>query len=435
MEKSNKEQILEAFDQGNVYVQLSDGHEGEYRFAFPRGKEWNPNINNEKEEAQEIAKYFDNVTVFIFTSHLEIWDEILCPKEKRSSRMYDWSPSKTNQLYVIDGEVYEKNHTCNDCKHFLKSMVGECTKDERELMPGKEVEETKKLPAFDQLMEIKRGYIKEYEFSKNVIFTRKHIEGQIDYYRYRGKKARERNHIRKNVCIGKNCLKYKTETCPKGWRGHSETDVCFLDKKTMMDILKKPLLEDFGSFKNAYWYFSQCGQGINIKDPITKRYSARLIATPAEKNGGTKANGFFLALPRYPYGYGDYHRKIRWRYSQSPQGGTTTRITKHDSFLPVKKFKKEFPGLVKEATYNEKKHEELVYAIYALYKILEITPGKSRYLYKTNSEYDISISIAGDAGRYQYGNSTGRGSGAINNLHHIFDYFDIGIKKLKEYKK
>jgi len=429
------QKIVKLFNQGKTFVQLQDGPYGEERYAFPHGAEWDTTINTTKKEAEYLSKFFDNCTILSYAKHLEVFGLLICPNSKIPQRQYDWESTLKDQSLLIDGAVYGKEKICEECVHFLKRMVGECTKDE--VKPSKNYQERLfvKKEMFDDLHELKRGYVKEYEFARSITFTASNIEEQIRYYAGKGQDAKKRNTIRRHTCIGEKCIKYHTESCPKGWREHRKTADCLLN----MEMAKNPLLQlmeqDFGSPAKAYWYFSQCNRYIDYKDPNTKRTSERLIAVPAARDGGTKAEGFFMAKPRYPYAIGDYHRVIKPRYYRG--GGTekNTRISKHEAFLPKKEYEEKYAGMVNRRAYDKKEHEDVLLAIYALYRICRITPGRSRYLYRTISEYDVSLGIDGTAGKYRYGNSTGSMSASIDSLHELADYIEIFSDDIKKEMK
>lgn len=429
---SDLQEILRAVDQGKAYAELKEGRFGGERYAFPRLKEWKPNATKKDEEAY-IKQYFDNVTIVLKKEHIEVSEGLYCEQSPELDQHYIWQQhAKSNDVYhIIDGESYAGGHLCEYCEHFMRKVIGEC-KHSKYIPAADEKKRTHPYmitDAFDDLLEVKRGYIKEYEFGDDILFTKENIREQVTYYKKKGKDAQKRNKVRREICRGKDCLKYRTDACPKGWGGFGSVDACYLGWDFLTKALKPMIQRDFGSMKKAFWYFNQCGQNISYKDPNTNRHSDRLIAVPAAKNGSTKATGFFMGRPQYPFYLGDYHRKIRWQPTSS---GDVTRMTKHEAYLSKKEYMQKYPGLVVNEPYKKKEHEELVYTIYALYRIKHVTPGKPQYIIGAMQEYDIALGMHKNQILYKYGNSTGTIAVAITNFKELMDYVSMNKTEIKK---
>jgi hypothetical protein len=314
---------------------------------------------------------------------------------------------KKEVFYIEDGVIKDNGGMCDHCEYFLKNLVGECNVKMFKRMSEWKMQPFRKTDLFGMLIEIKKGYVKERDFSKNVLFTKKNITENIDVFKKRGGKAKGRNKIRREICIEKKCVKYRSAICRKGWQDYKTINECFVDKE-MIDGKLIPLIKnDFGSEKKAYWYFSQCGKNIEFKDPMTKRKSGRILSVPSNKEGGTIAEGFTMAKERYPFAIG---------------GNNESYISRED-YLRL------YQCTEDKTAYVPLKHRDALLAIYALYRIVAITPGKCRYLVNIMRSYDVSISISGEHGTYLCGNSRGTWHLNIDSYKDIFSCMDINAEK------
>lgn len=414
--------LLENVSKGTAYSELE-----RIRIAHHDYKEVFvvPNNNKMVAEAKKLAqKLFDNCTVIIENTQIYVIKRMLCSNELKSIMHYkEFTP-----IIIEHGKICQPDKTCERCKNMVKKYVGECYSDE--FVPNKQGQEGwafRTNEPFRDFVFVKPGYVKDRDFAEDVDFTRETVEKRIEEYSDRGKWRTQLNQVRKEFC--KDCVKYHTKTCQRGYNGYQKPVKCMYLKEKLIERLVAEIKVDFGSLSRAHWFFSQCGQIIQYKDPYTKRVSKRYIAVPGNRKGDLKVTGFFMSLARYPYGVGDYgNRGHRYRWRSDAQ---MKKDKKYENYISLERYMKEYKEILQKTKYEKKLHEELTCAAYLIYRYVTSTPGEQTGLgYGTT--YLIYISIIGTAHNVievGIGNSKYVSDRNVNDLRSLFDIACLSIDK------
>lgn len=374
-----------------------------------------------KRRAQQL---FDNCTMVIESTQMYVIKKMLCSNELKSIMNY----KKFTPITIERGKICHPDKTCERCKYMVKKYVGECYSND--FTPNKQGEEGWTFRTNDPFREfvfVKPGYIRDRDFSEEVDFTKENVEKRIEEYADRGKWRTQLNQVRKEFC--KDCVKYHTKTCQRGYNGYQKPVKCMYLKEKLIERLVAEIKADFGSVSRAHWFFSQCGQSIQYRDPYTKRNSKRYIAVPGNRKGDLKATGFFMSFARYPYEVGDYGsrgHKYRWR-----SDAQKAKEKKYENYISLEKYLKEYKELLQETKYRKKLHEEVTCAAYLIYKYVTSTPGEQTGLgYGTT--YLIYNSIIGtnhNVIKIGIGNSKYISDRNVNDLRALFDIACLSIDK------
>jgi hypothetical protein len=431
MENKNMTEILNSIDEGKAYSVMARCEIGRYRdyenvHVIPTMKK------TLKDAEKRIKELFDNCTAIVENDHTYILPSIPCANFLQSldqsrqfyTRVTNYGGTikyESHATIVIkNGEVCKIDSICNKCKHMVKKYVGEC--HERKFEPNKSeiTQQFMTKPTFDEFKYIKPGYIREDDFSRSIEFTKEHIKKRIEDYEARGKWRTQLNKIRTEFC--KDCIKYHTRTCQKGYSGYQHPVKCKYTEEKLKERLKAEMKQDFGSMGRAFWFFTNCGQTIQYKDKYTKRKSRRYIAIPGSNNGGYRAKGFYMSLARYPYSIGDYGtRSHRWRSDKEKE-------KRYENYISLKRYDEEFAHIKQDINYKKKLHEELIYTAYLIYKHMSASPGTQTGLgYGTS--YLMYLAITGHEVEVGIGNSKYISSVELKTLKDLFDRAYINIEK------
>jgi hypothetical protein len=414
--EKEKKKMLEAMDEGKAYSHVKkveqDTWGNEYDFYAL------PNVFKNISEIKKVIKsIFDNCTIIVRPDDILSTSEIKCQNTIKNKKIF----YENMVFHIQNGEILDEKSICNRCTKLVESLVGECSS--RNFQPEKEEYNLKNRRLNDKIKEyteIPSGYVKQKEFSNEIDFSKEHVKERMDYYSSKGQWRKKLNRTRKEVCH--DCIKYRTHTCSKGWNGIRLTSKCHFTKKEMIDKLKKECLEDFGSLGRALWYFSQCGQVIKYKDPITKRKSKRFISVPGHPDGKSEAKGFFMSFVNYPYEIGDYGER-----DYNPYRSKINTTKKHENYMSEYEYRKYFEDIVVD-TRIKKSLEELALTAYAVYRYCGSRPGQSYYM-SSYANYMTYIGINRNMVEVGLGASHWKCQSYIKDLKGLFDATVLPIEK------
>jgi len=384
-------------------------------YVFPRS------LNSIKEIEKQMLSLFRNGTVYVTKNAIFVEKEIKCPNKYNFSNN---SSKEVQKIFVIrNGKKETMKQLCKSCQYMVEELVGDCRRTEYEANDGHRYAELdfELKDEIKDYLEIKKGYIKDNDFSKSIDFSYSNVKERIAYYEKKGQWRKQLNSTRKNICA--DCVKYKTETCKKGFNGYRTPVKCHYTKDELMDRLRKECLNDFGSLGKALWFFSQCGQGITFKDPNTKRKSLRYVSVPGHPEGKLNAKGFFMAFCRYPFKIGSYgyrHQSYWWQEKKD-------KDKKYQNYLTLYEYKKKFPEKIVKTRYK-KSLEETVLTAYAIYKYCGSSPGQgygfcnySNYLtYIGINREDVEVGVGASKWSHYY---------TVKNLRDLFNKTNLNIEK------